>query len=119
MALLSITASGQWWSATNGWFSPSTIIFPPAERNGRMSVTVTGALTNGTVIVLRRRLKAAFNGGTAGTAVQVLVVNAAYVAGTGVTGFSDDFGGINTAFEYDIGCPMTFGNGDTVAVELS
>lgn len=118
MALLSITASGQWWSTTNGWFSPSTVVFPPAERNGRMSVTVTGALTNGTVIVLQRRVKAAFNGGSAGTAVPVMTITAATVAATGVSGFSDDFSGVNTAYEYDIGCPTTFGSGDSVAVEL-
>ena len=77
---------------------------------GGAFATITGSLTNGTVIVLRRRLRAMFNDGTsAGTPVVVRQFTEV---------FSDDFSGVNGMFEYDIGCPTTFGAGDTVSVEL-
>ena len=109
MALFPITAAGQWWSGGNGWRTP----FPsdhPYSRNSRLSITIAGSLTNGTVIVLRRRLRAMFNDGTsAGTPVVVRQFTEE---------FSDDFSGVNGMYEYDIGCPTTFGAGDTVTVEI-
>lgn len=120
MAFLAITAAGQSWSGTNGWFVPPVSgINWPDVRYGQFSVSVLGALSNGTVLVLRRRLQAQFSvpPGTPGAAVSVLVIDATFVASRGEDGFSDDFYRANGMFEYDLVCTV-FGTGDTVSVEL-
>lgn len=114
---VSITASGQWWSDTKAWVAPAMLAWPNL-RTAQLSASVLGSLSGGTVILLRRRLRAEFNGGTPGTTFPVLSIDATLVAARGVTGFTEDFYGVNSAYEYDIGCPTTFGAGDTVSVEL-
>lgn len=118
MSFVQNTASGQWWSDTKGWIIPSSQYYPAASRDGRISINVLGSLTNGTVIVVRRRLRSEFNGGTGGQPVPVIVIDSDVIASTGRTGFTDDFNSINTEYEFDVGCPDTFGSGDTVSVEI-
>lgn len=117
MPLVSITAAGQRWSATNGWLTPSASNFPYQGWAGRLSLTVMGALANGTVLVLERRLRAEHNNGSPGVAEPVLVIDADAVAAAGKTGFSDDFDGVSTMFEFDLEC-TNFGAGDVVSVRL-
>ena len=118
MARLQITAAGQWWSATNGWAAP----FQEGSnlRRGYIGVHIDGALANGTKLVLRRRRQAKHSGtGAAGDVWLVLLIDASAIASKGGAGMSDDYYPADGTFEYDIGCPDTFGAGDTVYVELT
>lgn len=87
----------------------------PNIRTGQVSVSVSGPLANGTRILLRRRLRSVANNGTP---FPVMLIDAAFLALKNMDGYSEDFFGVNASYEYDIGCPDTFGAGDTVYVEL-
>ena len=120
MARLQITAAGQWWSTTNGWFAPKMGKDWPDLRSCLIGVHVAGALTNGTKLLLRRRKQAKYSDtGVAGDIWSQLSIDASAIAARGGDGMSDDFYPADGTYEYDIGCPTTFGAGDTVYVELS
>lgn len=110
MAFLAFTSTGQRWSTTRGWFTP------PLGKD-RLSFSVLGSLSNGSSIVLIRRIKAEINGISPGAEVPILYIDADYISSRGKTGSSDDFSGLNPVFEYDVIC-NTRASGDTVSVEL-
>lgn len=117
MASLQITAAGQWWSTTRGLCVP----FRDSSnfRRGFLGVHVSGGLANGTRLLLQRRQLPEYSGtGMLGNIWPVLLIDAALIASRGGTGMSDDFWFADATYGYDIGCPDTFGAGDTVYVEL-